>query len=407
MIAYSAWKESVFRIFFLSFAIGEGAYHLVVSWKNLPYFYTHEWIYAFLVAPSGVLAAMLVGIIIHEGSHAGMAALLGGRVYRVQIGSGPLLLFCKVGKTPWQFHSSLLSGAVFYGLSTPRRARLKIAVVTAAAPLSSAVLFFGSLILLLAALDNEAMIYHWPYLLGALIGWTAGTLIYLPGTLLPFRYKWAGRTMKTDMLKLLTLPWMKDEAIAKMNAFARTSEWMEPGIISQEEARNRYEAEPDNCRILLTYIQFLRTAKDPQTLALAEKLLSLRAATPVERTLYLDNYLTTCLDLNAISTSNADHLSAELLEINPNDLSVIGTRGAVLVDLGRFDEGVALLIKTLSSSEKLVQAYGHVFLAIAERQRGNLEQAARHAEEAAILDSSCQALERIRDLLPADVSHPE
>jgi hypothetical protein len=55
-----------------------------------------------------------------------------------------------------------------------------------------------------------------------------------------------------------------------------------------------------------------------------------------------------------------------------------------------------VLEKTTSTIDK---TYANIFLALAEKQQGNLNLAREHAEKAAQLDPNCPALKRVSDLL--------
>jgi hypothetical protein len=115
-----------------------------------------------------------------------------------------------------------------------------------------------------------------------------------------------------------------------------------------------------------------------------------------------DSYLTAQLNEGpSAKPTLVDQLSLKLLEWR-DCLTTRGTRGSILVDLGRIDEGKALLhevlIKTTSPIDK---SYSHIFLAMAAKQEGNLELAREHAEKAAGINSASPALKRVSDLLPA------
>jgi len=95
-----------------------------------------------------------------------------------------------------------------------------------------------------------------------------------------------------------------------------------------------------------------------------------------------------------------DELSLELLEADPANISIRGTRASVLVDLGRIDEGNAMLKEVLEKTTSTIdKTYANIFLALAEKQRGKLESAHEYARNAAKTDPGCPALKRVSDLL--------
>jgi hypothetical protein len=92
----------------------------------------------------------------------------------------------------------------------------------------------------------------------------------------------------------------------------------------------------------------------------------------------------------------ADKYSTEALENMPHVSYFKGTRGNVLVELGRFDEGLKLLKEAMESAmESTVKALDACHIAIAEHRRGNLEEGQKYASIARSLDSDCILLDRI------------
>jgi hypothetical protein len=79
----------------------------------------------------------------------------------------------------------------------------------------------------------------------------------------------------------------------------------------------------------------------------------------------------------------ADRFSAEAFQLAPLVVTVRGTRGSVLVELGRVDEAEALLLPVFESSTKGVnRGFSALYLAIIARRRGQTQEAVRLAKEA-------------------------
>jgi tetratricopeptide (TPR) repeat protein len=281
-----------------------------------------------------------------------------------------------------------------------------MALVVGAAPLASLVLAGCSvaLLMLIHPLNKSSdSIWHYPF--PFLVGWTLPCLLSLPGILLPDHYEYAGRKMETDAMHLLTILRMTDAEMAKKISDAQTrlsiSDEIDPSTLSLEEAVTRADAAPDNPLALSTAAHFLRGANDPRALVYLEKLVNLNLA-PAKRIYFLDLYLTCALEINAVSLhpEEMEKLSRELVASDPDNISKRGTLGSILVDLGRIEEGKALLhevlIKTTSTIDK---TYSYVFLALAAKQEGNLELARDHAQKAVGINSASPALKRVSDLL--------
>ena len=92
----------------------------------------------------------------------------------------------------------------------------------------------------------------------------------------------------------------------------------------------------------------------------------------------------------------ADKYSAEALDNMPHVSYFKGTRGAVLVETGRFDEGLKLLKEAMESAmDSTSKALDACHISIAEHRRGNLEEGQKYAAIARSLDSDCILLDRL------------
>jgi tetratricopeptide (TPR) repeat protein len=198
---------------------------------------------------------------------------------------------------------------------------------------------------------------------------------------------------------------MTDAEIEKKISAAQTlvsvHKTIDPSTTSLGQALERADAAPDNMQALSTAACYLEAAHDPRTLIYYKRLLQC-PLTPEDRMQFLDRYLTCCLQLDAVlqNSEEMERLSSELMSGNPGSISVMGTRGSILIDLGRIDEGKAMLKEVLAKTESLIdKVYSNIFLALAEKQQGNLELARENAARAAKLDPECTALKRVSDLL--------
>jgi tetratricopeptide (TPR) repeat protein len=96
----------------------------------------------------------------------------------------------------------------------------------------------------------------------------------------------------------------------------------------------------------------------------------------------------------------ADAYSAEAYQNAPWMPAIAGTRGAVLVEMGRLNEGVSLLKRAMAEhTDAQGKAANACYLAIAESHRGNPEEARRYLETARALDPTCYLLPRATEQL--------
>jgi hypothetical protein len=391
---------------FLSFAYGFASFVLVINHSDLKSLYEHDFLSHWLLAPLGAFCGFMGATWVHELAHFFAALFVGGHVHKIQIGSGKVLGTFRLMGTACEVHESLRSGLVLFSITSAKQARMKLAFVTGAAPLASLVLAGVSIALLffICPLDqSSSSIWYYPF--PYLVGWTLPCVLFLPGVLLPYRYQYAGRTMETDAMRLLAIPWLTDAEIEKRISAAQTlltiRDEIDPSTISLDQALERAEATPNDQLAVCTAAAFLREACDPRVLIYYKELVTLFPSS-TKRTQFIDQYLTCSLEMDAVSSNSAemDQLSQELLASNPGNISVVGTGGSILVDIGRIDEGKAMLIQVLEKTESLFdKSYTNIFLALAEKKQGNLDLARDYADRSAKLDPNCPALKRVSDLL--------
>ena len=100
--------------------------------------------------------------------------------------------------------------------------------------------------------------------------------------------------------------------------------------------------------------------------------------------------------------TEADQLSTEAVTWAPWGTCYRATRGAVLVDLGRTEEGMALLESARAEAlPAYAQAFLACFLARAESARGHADRAAEYLADARRVDPHCPQLKRMAETIPA------
>jgi hypothetical protein len=96
----------------------------------------------------------------------------------------------------------------------------------------------------------------------------------------------------------------------------------------------------------------------------------------------------------------ADALSQESMTAMSWLPAVRGTRGTVLVAMGRIDEGLPMLLDSMSQAQlPNHKAQNACIIAEAECRRGNLEIARNYLEEARKLEPKCSLLSRAEAIL--------
>lgn len=105
-------------------------------------------------------------------------------------------------------------------------------------------------------------------------------------------------------------------------------------------------------------------------------------------------------DPKAIET--ADKLSAMAVADLPKQASVLGTRGAVLIEKGELVEGEKLVRRALRlHHERIPKAANLACLAVAAVRQGKLQEAERFIERARTMDKECDLIPRAERELDA------
>jgi hypothetical protein len=106
---------------------------------------------------------------------------------------------------------------------------------------------------------------------------------------------------------------------------------------------------------------------------------------------------------------NAERWSQQALEIQPENLTLKGTRGSVLVEQGRFEEGKVLLQEVYEKSEADIdKGISALYLAVIAKEYGDSKAARRFATQAKQLFPAPWLLEKLhREFPPGTSNKPE
>jgi hypothetical protein len=294
-------------------------------------------------------------------------------------------------------------GLVRYGILTPKWGRVKMMAVTASGIVATLLLVSTSCCPTYLLLENREAVLNHPRLLACMVGWSAGTVVLLPGILVPYWFRSAGKVFRSDVLSLLTIPFYSRETV---DSFVRASQLRDKLANLQatpEGAMAMADGAPWDAKALTWSVSVLRAHKDSRSVLIGRKLLDLPSKTSQERIERLDNYLTSALDFGITAQiPDAATLADELVALTPTDPSTLGTRAAVWVDLGRGAEARPILEELSRSGEAIIQFYSNLFLAIIENRAGNLDQAKTHVRAAKQAKPDHSQVYRLTQLPTAD-----
>lgn len=225
--------------------------------------------------------------------------------------------------------------------------------------------------------------------------------------LAPHRYKTAYGKFRSDGLSLLTIPFSSSADIHQNIVFYYALEGLElrkTGQLSQalqwyQKALSVY---PEDTTILNDYaLTLLDSEQFEEARAMYNRIIEKQVLNAQIKAIVLNNLAYTDILIGEKALlEEADAASSQAFESCPWIPAIRGTRGMVLVELGRLDEGIRLLMDALGKNEELQnKALNTAYLAMAEARMGNIIRAEQYLETTSQFDSDCLLLKRAQDEL--------
>ncbi len=343
-----------------------------------------------------LLLTVIFSMIPHELGHALAAVGLGMRLFTVSFGSNGRILFVRrVLGYDLAFHAVLLGGYVLY---TPKYlcfARLRDFLAVLAGPLTNGLLLIIALHLLAGVSSND-MSFH------ILAGFIYGSVLVLAISLFPRKYRVRNARTPNDGLLALTIPFRSRKSMETWHSstfYYEAMKSLERGNVQDAEdwLAKGMAAYPDNSWALIAQASILNHRRE---YADARELF-LKALKQSESTREFQAHFWNSIawmDLMIATPpllEEADQFSRQALEEIPWLSYARGTRGCVLIELGRIDEGVPLVEQALRENNKASdKALNACYLAIATIKRADTVNGRKYIEEAKKHDPNCPLLER-------------
>jgi len=332
-----------------------------------------------------------VGTAFHELGHMVAAVIVSIPVRLVVVGVGPVLWRCRFRETWFEFRLLPLAGFVaHYPVVNSRWYRWAFFLL-------GGVLGNVALVCLLAGLDaggfapEPADDTFGPVVLVQ--------LFMIVGNLVPFRAKVGGARVPTDGLRLLRLLWRSQDDAAPFRAAYATR------LRNYSNGDLQFTMTSDSWRILYNMAGFDSATDENSRRLFREALLRVLKSGDLlreERLVVLDDLVT----YGVVSSDPAvrchlDEWSLQALALGPELPTLLGSRGAVLIELGRYEAGKALLEPLVATyrGESFDSLMTQAFLARAEHALGNPEVARRLADAARSDANALEAAPRIMAML--------
>jgi tetratricopeptide (TPR) repeat protein len=340
-----------------------------------------------------ILTALVLHLVVHEAAHALTALATRMGVPEVELGSGPPLLRFRLGATTVKiggFHS----GATHLEPQSTRLLPARLALVTAAGPLSNLGLAAAAYLLLEPSLREPASFGNGLVVSGVMLGLF---------NLLPLRVRTPSGTVETDGRVLVSLLRAGPEVGEQLVAAGRLSAVQRRHVDGEEVPPEGRLGAVDSTDPVILGIEGTRrifTGEHDEAVALLRRAVAGRQEEEAKANSL--NNLAWALVLSRPEgwLEEADRASAEAIALRPRSEAMMSTRGCVLVDLGDLETARPLLQAALQGEvARQDQILLHSHLLRAEHGLGNLY-GAREALLAMIdLDAAPDVVATHRQLL--------
>jgi len=343
------------------------------------------------------LISYIIAVCLHELGHACGAVLVGGEVHFIQLGQAypkwEPWTFRFIG-FPWKIYSAPLSGSVHASFYTTRLYRFRQCWMIACGPMTNLFLLLTTVAWLAFEDSSETPFY--------LTGWCLANGLLLLGTVPPFQWYHRPTRYNDGMLFLKTLKYSESEIQSYVNAALLRRELSLNSLegMSLADLLSNSKRHPETVVFLWEITNRMHASSDLRYQDYVLKLVDHPKMQSKYLEIIIDTYLTWQLHQGPSSNPEVtDALSLRLLREN-DCISTRGTRGSILIDQGRIEEGKTMLEKVLAQTDSMVdKVYSNVFLALAAKATGDLDLASNYALTARTLDSANPVIHRLSNLL--------
>lgn len=344
-------------------------------------------------------------ILPHEFAHITAARLMGMRAFRIIVGVGKTLFTRRILGIPTEFKTVPAGGLAIALPTTKRFFRSKQFGFVLAGPFIN--FSFVAMVYPFARDDLWSFSALGDGLAPGLAFFYANLLVLIYN-LWPHKVSTSHGMMSSDGRLLLQTVRIKPDQIETSLAVRFVYEAAEAyeakdhksARSAVDEGLLRY---PDNFHLLSWLgVLLLRSHSFSEARDVYLKILPESEKQPTHHALILNNiaYADALLD-RADLLPEADSYSEKAMAVLAWHPSIKGTRGTVLVQLGKVEEGIELLKAAIAGHDNIQhKAENACILAMAEAKRGNDAASREYLEEARRWDSSCYLLERANATVP-------
>jgi hypothetical protein len=349
-------------------------------------------------------------IVLHEIGHAVAGRLLGVHILGISIGRGRLLYRRRILGVNVEWRLLPLAGFTIPGAVPSRRLRSRMFLFVLAGPLTHLLAVVALVCLARFSGLQLGSFTTEPAPIAALLVCNAAMLVV---DLWPRRVRHDLTLISNDAQTLLKLPLFSKKDSEALLAAHYAQEAIEADSQGQaDEALRWAKMAVDTSRDSQAALNAMGAVlcsmgAFEQARTAFSALLQRDDLSPAARLLYLNNVAWADVMLHDRRLlPEADEYSARAYANIPWLPALMETRGAVLVELGRSEEGIRLLQEAFgkNAGDPRARAFDACLLAIAERARGNPAPAEEYVQTARRLDPRCPLLAAAADGTPPGIT---
>jgi tetratricopeptide (TPR) repeat protein len=358
----------------------------------------------FLASYAVLVVVWSVSVFLHEVGHVVAGRLAGLEPFALLSGGGPALFRRKIGSVVFAVRCLPGSGLTLTSSRTRHRLRWRLLASHAGGPAVTIALLLVGVGVPQTRHEVFANTTPWLSLPAALV---LVNLFLLAEIVIPFPRGSNLPGPRNDFVQIVTLPWLPEKQIAAITAMAAGVEFHRLVLLQRypaacEEARRLLAADPGNWAVrtglaeLLLFAGLHAEAATHYGKVLDDGAIPDKAIAAQARAMIANNAAWNAFMLaDARGMETADKLSAEAVAVLPKHPSILGTRGAVLMERGKLIEGQKLLTTAHHRHrDRISKALNSACLAIAAARRGKHREARRLVERARKEDRECELIGR-------------
>lgn len=335
----------------------------------------------FLASSAVVIAAWFSALLIHEGGHVIAGLMVKFRILEIRLGTGPLLFSTNLGHCRLYLHALPVTGWVKASPQEFAWYRIRNMILTAGGPVASA-----AILLLVVSFPPwisrvDSNLNRLSELFGVMVVCASG-YVFLT-SLIPRSYKLYGQVVQSDGLQLLRVPFLSEEemadadgffAISKICQFIKENDYM----CAEQWFRRIWRSQPlgNDFQWSEAMAQVLaETGHTEEARLVYHRILDSDQASlvPSIRRDALDALacLSVYYDRPDLLLESKTLITQALGEF-PDSITIKGTMGSILFELGEVEAAVPLLSEVLdASSSPLDCAISGAYLALAAAKKGD------------------------------------